>query len=421
MSISGGQILHQGGKFVLDRIQTGGPGDLNIPEEKIYELGNKQSVATIRDIPEISFDVESYDMSAEFEALIIGEDPTSFSSSVGSNDIDFRDAIPLDIISPWKSRKNAHDIIKGVITPYLTLENATYRFGVGENSTQSFTFRGDSIFYTPGQPWLEEFPNTGAGPYTLENSNTATLFDNAGDSLYVLSVCLFDSTSKAYKRLFYDSTGNTGYLNTSTSVTLYDDLSGTYDTVRITYGTDAGTFDYDQTGQNFEGSQLIHPSASVKPAAIRGKDIEIYLASADATTTFTKFTNVQNVEATWSVTLENDEELGNERYVDTDYDVPEVSGSIGLKPYDPADLFSKVAQITGVDTAEVIGPNTTVTIPMEILIKHPDSGDVLKTLYTPDARFTVPGYSGQANAKLETSMNWSSDSGVLYVYNGERN
>lgn len=359
-------------------------------------------------------------MSAEFEALIIGEDPTSFSSSVGSNDIDFRDAIPLDIISPWKSRKNAHDIVKGVITPYLTLENATYRFGVGENSTQSFTFRGDSIFYTPGQPWLEEFPNTGAGPYTLENSNTATLFDNAGDSLYVLSVCLFDSTSKAYKRLFYDSTGNTGYLNTSTSVTLYDDLSGTYDTVRITYGTDAGTFDYDQTGQNFEGSQLIHPSASVKPAAIRGKDIEIYLASADATTTFTKFTNVQNVEATWSVTLENDEELGNERYVDTDYDVPEVSGSIGLKPYDPADLFSKVAQITGVDTAEIIGPNTTVTIPMEILIKHPDTGTVLKTLYTPDARFTVPGYSGQANSKLETSASWSSDSGVLLVYNGER-
>lgn len=403
----------------MDRIQTGGPGDLNIPEEKIYELGNKQSVATVRDIPEISFDIESYDMTAEFEAMLINEDPDTFSSTVGSNEIDFRDAVPIDIISPWKSRKNAHDIVKGVIVPYLTLENATYRFGVGENSTQSFSMRGDSIFYTPGQPWYEEFTNTGEGPYTLENSNTATLYDQSGDSLYVLSVCLVDSTTKAYQRLFYDATGATGYLNTSTSVTLYDDVSSTYDTVRITYGTTAGTDDYDQDGNNYAGN-IIHPSASVKPAAIRGKDIEIWLGDTAATTVFSKMTNVQNFEATWSVTLENDEELGNERYVDTDYDVPEVSGTIGVKPYNPADLFSKIAAITGVSETEVIGPNITVTVPLEARIKHPDTGDVLKTIYTPDARFTVPGYNGQANAKLETSMAWSSDSGVMYVYNGER-
>lgn len=418
MSISGGQILHLGRTYVLDRIQTGGPGDLNIPEEKIYELGNKQSVATIRDIPEISFDVESYDMSAEFEALLVNEDHT-FSSTVGSNEIDFRDAVPIDIISPWKSRKNAHDIVKGVIIPYLTLENVTYRFGVGENSTQSFTMRGDSIFYTPGQPWYEEFTNTGEGPYTLENSNTATAYTESGNTLYVLSVCLVDSTTKAYQRLFYDASGDTGYTNTSTSVTLYDDLSSTYDTVRITYGTTAGTFDYDQTGNNFGGTQVVHPSNSLKPAAVRGKNIDIYIGDTGTTTGFSRFSNVQNVEATWSVTLENDEELGNERYVDTDYDVPEVSGSIGLKPYDPADLFNKISEITGVSTSEVIGPNITVTVPLEIRIND-DDGDRLKTIYTPDARFTVPGYSGQANAKLETSMSWSSDSGVMYVYNGER-
>ena len=48
MALSGGQIITQAGKYVLDRIQTGGPGDLNIPEEKIYELGNYESIATIR-------------------------------------------------------------------------------------------------------------------------------------------------------------------------------------------------------------------------------------------------------------------------------------------------------------------------------------------------------------------------------------
>lgn len=416
MAVSGGQILTQAGQFVLDRIQTGGPGDLNIPEEKIYELGNYESIATIRDIPEISFDLESYDMTTEFEAILVNEDPETFSDTVGTNEIDFKDAVPIDIISPWKSRRGQFDIVKGVVIPYLTLESATYRFGVGESSTQSFTMRGDSIFYTPGQPYVEEFSNTGVGPYTLDN--TATVYSQGGDSVYVLSVCLVDSTSGAYKRVFYDSTGDSGYTNTSTTFTLPEDLSATYDTIRVTYGS-ATTTNYTQLGNNPSGNK-IHENVSIKPAAVRGKDIDVYIGSTGATPTFSRLNSVQNVEATWTANLENDEELGNERYVSTEYDVPEVNGSIGVKPFDPADLFAKIAQITGVSSSEVIGPNVTVPVPLEIRISHPDTGDRLKTLYIPDARFSVPGYSGQANTKLETTMNYTSDSGSLYVYNGSR-
>jgi len=404
VALLGGQILTQAGKYVLDRIQTGGPGDLNIPEEKIYELGNYESIATIRDIPEISFDLESFDMTTEFEAVLVNEDPTTFSSTVGSNEIDFRQAVPIDIISPWKSRRGQFDIVKGVVIPYLTLESATYRFGVGESSTQSFTLRGDSIFYTPGQPYVEEYTNVGTGPYTLPN--VASLYSQGVDDIYVLSVCLVDSTSKAYKRLFFDSSGDTGYLNASTTTfELAEDLSATYDTVRVTYGS-LTTTNYTQTGNNPEG-QKIHATTSVKPAAVRGKDIDIYIGSTDATPTFSRLNSVQSVETTWTANLENDEELGNERYVSTEYGVPEVNGSIGVKPFDPADLFAKISQITGVSSSEVIGPNITTPVPLEIRVSHPDTGARLKTLYIPDARFSVPGY-------------FTSDGGNLYVYNGNR-
>jgi hypothetical protein len=57
---------------------------------------------------------------------------------------------------------------------------------------------------------------------------------------------------------------------------------------------------------------------------------------------------------------------------------------------------------------------------MEIRISHPDTGARLKTFYVPDARFMVPGYKGQVQTKLETTANWTSDTGVLYVYNGSR-
>ena len=421
MSIRGGQIVTQAGKYVLDRIQSAGPGDLSIPEEKIYELGNYQSVATIRDIPEITFDLESFDTSCEFEAVVIGKDPTAFSSTVGSNSIDFANAVPIDIISPWKSRRGQFDIVKGVIIPYLTLANASYRFGVGSNATQSFSFQGDSIFYTPGQPNVQEFANSGVGPYTL--TNTATVYSESGKNVYVLSVCLKDSTTGASKRLFFDSdegaTPPAGYYkNTSTTLTLGAAEQATYDTVHVTYGSTAAA-SYTQTGNNPSG-QPVHVAASIKPAAIRAKDIDIYIGSTDATPVFSRLTSVQSVDLAWSVSLEKDEELGNERSVAYDYDVPEVSGSVGLKPFDPADLFAKIAQFTGVNSAQVIGPNVTVSVPMEVRINHPDTGARLKTFYVPDARFTVPGYNGQVQTKLENTVNWASDASVMYVYNGSR-
>lgn len=410
MSIKGGQILHDANGFVLDRIQSAGPGDLNIPEEKIYELGNFESIATVRDIPEISFDMESFDTSVEIEALLINDDPSTYT---GNEQIDFKDAIPIDIISPWKSRRGQFEIVKGISIPYLTLENATYRFGVGENATQSFTMRGDSIFYCPGPPRYEEIDiSGGAGPHSL--AETAIEYNQGGDTIYVLSVCVVNLTSGAYKRLFY---GDDGYTDTSGAFTLYDDLSADYDVARVTYATEAST-SYTQLGNNPTGN-LVHSTTSTIPAAVRAKDIDVYIFTG-ASATPVRMSSVQNFEVTWSVTLENDEELGNERYVDTDYDVPEVNGSMGLKPFDADELWTKLSQITGVPDDEVIGPNITTALPVEIRVNHPDSGDRLKTFYIPDARFQVPGYQGQVQTKLEQTMNFTSDSGNLYVYNGER-
>lgn len=362
--------------------------------------------------------MESYDTSTEFEALLINEDPSTFSSTVGSNDIDFQDAIPIDIISPWKSRRGQFDIVKGISIPYLTLESATYRFGVGDFATQSFTLRGDSIFYCPAVPRWEEFDVAVDGPTTYTLAETAIEYNYSGDTIHVLSVCLINSNTNAYQRLFYDSTGATGYDDSATDFTLADDPTGSYDTVRVTYATEAST-SYTQTGNNPTGN-AVHNTSSVKPAAVKGKDIDVVIWSDDATPVEIPLSGVQNFEVTWSVTLENDEELGNERYVDTDYDVPEVNGSMGIKAFDADALWTKLSQITGVPDDEVIGPNITSLVPVEIRVNHPDTGARLKTFYIPDARFQVPGYQGQIQTKLEQTMNFTSDSGVLYVYNGKR-
>ena len=401
MAIKSGQILHDANGFVIDRIQSAGVGNVNIPEEKIYELGNYNTVATVRDIPDLSFDMESFDVSCEVEAILTGVDPGSV---IDGDEFDFTDAKPVDIISPFKAGAGVFTIVKGIAIPYLSLESATYRFGVGANATQSFTLRGDAIYYVPGTPKYEEFVNTGTGTYNF--AQTAIEYVESADSIYALSVCLKDSGSNAYKRLFIGQ----DYTNTSSGFTLLEDLSATYDTIHVVYGT-ASANSYPQT---------VHENVSTKPAAVRGKDIDVYLSDGAATPTLVRWTGVQSFEVTRSVNLDNDQELGNSHYVSSDYDTADVTGSIVVRSVDADDLWEKIAQVASIDTDKIIGPYTSVTIPMEVRVSDPDTGDVLKTFYVPDARFTIPGVQGQVQQKLEVTFNFTSDGGDLLIYSGER-
>lgn len=418
MSVRGGQIITQAGKYVLDRVQTAGPSDLNITRDKIYELGNYESIGTTTGIPSLTYDLESLDATCEFEGALIGK-PGGLATD---EQIDFRNAVPIDIISPIKSKRGSFDIVKGAIVPYLTLNKVSYSFGVGDSAKQSFSFNGDTIMYVPETPYVEEITNTGVGPYTLASSRVADVYSDGAQDLYVLSVCLFDSTSFAYKRLYFDDAVSPAagtYDNTSTTFTLSEDLSATYDTIKITYSSGTGTTSYTQLGNTPNGT-LIHETTSVKPAAVRAQDLDVWIGTAGATPVWSRFNSVQSINADWTVSLENDEELGNKRYVASDYDVPDVTGSIGVKPFDPADMWGKLSQITGVTSGEVVGPNITQTVPLEMRISHPTTGARIKTIYIPDARFTVPGMQGQVQSKLENNLAFTSETGVMYVYNGER-
>lgn len=403
MAIKAGQFLHDVHGFVIDRIQTGGVSSLNIPEEKIYELGNFKSVATIRDIPDLSFELESLDVSTEIEAVIHGQDPTTTAANAA---FEFLKAMPMDVVSPFKSGAGAFDIVKGVVVPNLTLESASYRFGLRANAAESFSFRGDSVYYTPGTPALDKQAVAGAGPYTFTKTPVSS-YTEKGVTQYALSVCLRNPATGAYKRLFH----TTDYTDSATAVTLNAVPDAAYTEVYISYGTTAAT----------TYPQSVHQGTGIKPAAIRGKDIDVYVgAEGAAPGALTRWAGVQSVEANWRVTLENDEEFGNYHYVSSDYDVPEVSGNIVIKPTTPAELWARIAQVANVATTVVAGPSTSVPLAVEVRISNPDTGTVIKTIYVPDARFTIPSVQGTVQQKLTTTFNYSSDGGTLAVYNGVR-
>lgn len=395
--------MHDSQGFVIDRIQTGGVSSLNIPEEKVYELGNYNTVATVRDIPDLSFDLESFDVSTEIEALLLGIDPTT---TVAGHEYDFIYAQPMDILSPFKSAKGLYNIVKGLVVPYLYLESVAYKFGNKQNATQTFNLRGDTVYYVPGTPYQQSYTGNGSTA-TFSFAHTALAYHESGDTIHALSVCVTTSAGVT-TRLHYgdDYTDSTSALTLTAPATSAPAGS----TIRVAYGS-ATAASYPQT---------VHQNVSTKPAAVRGKDIDVYVGDATATPTFTRWTGVQSFDVSRKVNLDKDEEFGNPHYVSQDYDVAEVSGSIAVKPRDTADLWAKLHQVANVPSNEVVGPLTSVGLPVELRISDPADGTLLKTLYIPDARFTVPGLQGRVQQKLETTFNFQSDGGTLLVYQGAR-
>lgn len=341
-------------------------------------------------------------MSTEMESLNTGQDPTLVSPG---DEFDFDNAMPMDVISPFKS-SGAFSSIHGIAIPYLSLESASYRFGVRQSSTQSFSYRGDSIYYLKGSPKYTEVTlvdNTLV--YSL--GGTAKPYVEAGTTHYVLGACVKNPTTKTYRRLFYGE----DFTDSTSSITLLRDwFDDGYTKLHLVWGSAAST----------SYPQAVHQDVSVKPAAVRGKDIDVYIQTSEATPTLVRWGGVQSFDLSRSVNLENDEELGNYHFVSQDYENADVTGSIQVKPRDNDDLFSKLAQIANVGDTDIIGPFSSVPLGVELRVNHPDTGARLKTFYVDDARFVLPNVQGQVQQKAEVTFSFTSDSGKMKVYNGAR-
>lgn len=394
MSIKGGQILHVAGDgFIVDRIQTGGITGINVNEERLEELGNYEAVGTVRDIPDLTYEIESYDVTTEFESILVGGDNTEAAGTL----FNLTDFVPLDILSPYKT-SGLFTVAGSVIVPFLSLESMSYNMSLGDPATMTATLRGDSVFFVPGSAYREMFSGDGVLD-TFAFANTALASVIGADTYYGLSVMVHDGTSWKRQRL------GTDYTNTSAQIVFTDPPPTGTDNIAVVYGS-ATQATYLQT---------VHDT--VKPAGVRGRDIEIQLG--DGAAAYTDWLGVQSANVDWRITLERDEEFGNPQVVAQDYDVPEVTGSVTMKPRDTAALFAQVQDIAGISTTAIA--NATQDPPeleLAIALKDPATGATQKTLHVPDAKFVMPSVQGSVGNKLEVDFTFTSSSGVLEIFKG---
>lgn len=395
-AIKGGQILHFGNTTLIERLQTAGPG-LNVPKERVYELGNYLSVAISHDTPDITFTMESWDVTTDVEELLTGDSGT----------IDMSACRPIDIASQFKAGKglsNEFVVVESVALPFLTVESCSYRFGAKENAAQTFTLRGDSIHYNPGASVIEQFTASGSSGQTLLLAHPAGVYngDVVAGPRRALGIMV------GTKRLVYgvDYTealsGPAGAFRTVTITVLAAQTTGA--TIQVIYFTN-DTVTYDQT---------THTDSSTKPANIRGKDITMLVngvAVAD------RYLGVQSVQVDQRFTLERTDELGNSQAVSQDYgDAPVVNGNVVVRFRDLADLHARLQEALGISAStESIGPLQFDQNRIDFVLHHPETGAVLKTLEITDAVVELPGFQGRANATTDWTLNFESDSGQLTV------
>ncbi len=502
MSIKGGDLLHVGGSVLIERAQTGGPGQVNLSPEKVYELGNYLALATIFDIPDLSFSLESLDATIQFEAMLVGLDYTGrtttgtaaisssatptvltdtagafTSADVGANVIVFgagaagadlittvatytdsthvvlvdpalttvtvanaqyggtvpnataavnatadangtgislATAKPLDVLSEIKQGQTAtspYNVEGSAVIPYLNLESVSYNFGVKTDAKQTATLKGDSLFYNPAaaSAYRQVATGTNTANQTVTLTNLAYPYNGAvlDGTKYVLAARL-----QSGRRLFFGNDYTEAVSGGGTTKTVVVTILAavpTTDKVILIYASDTvATY-----------TQSVHEGATaLTPAAIRGKDIEVYI---NGTSLSDRWTSVQTVTADWKVTLDQDREFSNSQLIDQDFFVPDVSGTIVIKPRSYADFYAKLVKTANLGSAtEVAGAITTTPMPLMIVLRSPDTGAYLKTIYVPDARFTLPGYSGQVQQKLQLTFNWSSDTGAMVIYRGKK-
>lgn len=476
MAIKGGDAIFVGNDtVVLDRLQSAGPGQLNIPTEKIYELGNYKSVAVIRDTPDLTFSMDSYDVSCEVEEWLCGGTSrtgtdgvttaastnfTSASATFVTDDVGklvtFTDgpdagfrativsrtsgtvvvlskAVPstatavdwrletnvydlslaqaVNIASqfkPGKNKANPFNIATSVGVPFLTLESVSYRFGLRDNARQSYGLRGDSIFYNRGATYIDSFTGDGTD-VAFDTTHPAYAYTDGSGTRRVLAV-IVDGVRMTYGADYTCSSGTVTNHAAIETIT-FTDAPANGAVIKVMYSSpDTRTY-----------NQAVHALATVKPAAIRGRDIDFYVGGYDADDpnafAANKWTSVQSVQVDWRVTLDKDEEFGNYYYVAQDFDVPAVTGTVTLKPRDPQELYDRVLEITGTTDFESVGPNVADPLSVDIILKDgANAGATLKRLASSDCRFTVPGFSIQVQQKATVDLAFESDSGELLVY-----
>lgn len=416
MSVHAGTILHVGGNNVIDRIQSAGLGDVRITNDVIREVGNPAVVDKVPGDPSFTFTIEALDVSTEIEAFITGHIAASTASAgIAAADPDgteykWGDCEFVNVTSPWKdpATGSAGVVTAGHLVPGYYPTRISYRFGVTDNATQTVELAGGSFYYADGAP-VEQFETGDASTVAFATDSAAIPYRRGGaegTTFKSIFGVIVDGVLQTEGVDYTQSPTNTAAPGVAT-VTFTEAPANGAD-IRFTYFTTAAV----------SFPEAVHAATVVKPGAVRGRNICVYVW-VDGTRT--KIGGVQGFELEATVDGDFEREFCNEEIVGYTINGRDTTGTVTVRSKDADAFFVLLEQLTGVDRAEVHGWLHQNAVPLEVEIQNPrNPGAILKTLYVEDAIFQVPGTPARVNAPTDFAMRFESRSGLYSAFKGAR-
>ena len=416
MSVHAGTIIHVGGNAVIDRIQSAGLGDVRVTNDVIREVGNELIVDKIPQDPTFTFTIESLDTSAEIEAIITGQSGGTGSgadpASAAPDGTAYRwgDCEFLNIPSPWKdpATGSAGVVTAGHLVPGYYPTRIRYRFGVTDNATQEVELSGGSFYYADGAP-VEEFLTGDGSDTTFSTAEPAIPYRRGGAEGSVFKSIfgvIVDGILQTEGVDYTQSPTDTSAAGTATVTFTTAPANGAR--IRFAYFTNAA----------HAYPQAVHASTVVKPAAVRGRNICVYLGSVGSRA---KLGSVQAFELEATVDGEYEREFCNEEIVGYTVNGRDVTGSVTVRSKNADAFLAVMSKVTGVASGEVFGWLNTHNLPLEVQIQNPKNpAQILKTLYVDDAIFQPPGTPARVNTPTDFEFRWESKSGDYTAYKGAK-
>lgn len=421
MSIRAGSIVTVGGRNVIDRLQQAGIQNPNIPIETIRETGNDLVVDKVLGEADLTFTMESWDVTTDMLAFLQGKVGASMASNAPPGAADaanteyrWENCQMVNIVSPWKGDTGSQGghIVGGVIIPAYYPTRLSYRLGATENAACTVELSGGSYYMAGnGASPVEEYAAGDGTETEFVTSEPARGFRVGGlggtTFTYVFGVIVNGTLQQ--EGVDYTVTDGVAPPGVAAAVTItFEDPPANAAQVRYCYFT--------TTAKTIPQAQ--NATTAIKPGALRGRDIEV-LVGEDGSQV--KLRGVQTFQLDATVEGEVDREMGTFEPIGRAVTGTDVTGSVVIRPAAFSKFLDELALVTGLPTTEVYGFLNQESAPVEIKLLNPsDHGETIKSIYVEDGLFTPPPPPAQVNQAVDLTFAFNSRNGSFSEFKGGR-
>jgi hypothetical protein len=371
--------------FLASRIQRAEVSS-NTPSTDIDELGNPLHAGTVEDIPTVSLPFSAFDTGIKVFSTLTGTDPSAYPGA----GVDIGELGNIDAVI-YIREDSVATYAKSVHAKKLRIQDFTFSYSVDGEGTEDYTATGTERRYFKYNVVVEKF-TSGTTSFVL--ADTPVTLKN-GDK------CLSVILDGEYLEEVASSPATGQYSVATATITTFDSRVSQLIAV---YHEASG------------GDTWTDVSDSTMPPAIQGKDIEIEISA-------NLIPRVQSITINGNLNVTEVREMGNDKLVGYQSQVPSVEGSFTVLDTDEEliDLLTYGSISSGNTEFALNEYEDTAELPLEIQLTNPASGSqILKTIYIPTIKIVGDSYTANVNDNAVQVFNFKSTTGACIVYSGAR-